>query len=168
MKADLTKIEKASGNRVVGWQTIYGYQSQVWLWRLRFHIFHKEDPGEAYHDHPWNFWTFPLTSYVEDVLNLKTGEIKRQVVPRFRWSFRDAEHTHRIIGKHPGTWSLSGDTVWNEKVEPDADYGRIYTIVIRGPVRRAWNYVNVSLGKVHRIPWKAYLRKADPTSKVST
>jgi len=142
MRQDIDKIAVAAGDRFFGAQTVYGYQTQVWLGRLRFHIFHREDPGEALHDHPWDFWTFPLTSYVEQVLDDPTDIIDRRIVPAFRWSFRKASHTHRIIGRANGR-------------------GVIVTLVWRGRGGRPWHYVNVKNGKVHRLPWRRYLELAD-------
>ncbi len=63
-------------NTLFGWNTIYGragehdtpYMTRAWLKQLRLHIFHRGDADPDCHDHPWDFWTFPLTSYVEEVV----------------------------------------------------------------------------------------------------
>lgn len=144
MKADVDKLTVAAGERFFVWQTIYAYQTMICAGRLRFHIFHREDPGEAFHDHRWDFWTFPLTSYVEEVL-LPDGLIDRRVVPALCWSFRKAEHTHRVVGRAAG--------------RP----GKVVTFVWRGPIRRDWKYVNVIRGRAHRLPWRRYLEIADRT-----
>lgn len=44
------------------------YMTRFWFWRFRIHRFHRGDKDQDCHDHPWDFWTFPLTSYVEEVL----------------------------------------------------------------------------------------------------
>lgn len=66
----------SSAGRVWGFNRISGamdgketiYMTRAWLGRLRFHIFHRGDQDPDCHDHPWGFWTFPLRSYVEEVL----------------------------------------------------------------------------------------------------
>lgn len=90
------------------------YMTRLIIGRLRFHIFHRGDLDADPHDHPWNFWTFPLRSYVEEVAIPVGGyiggprsgesnfEIRRFVVERFRWHFRPAEHRHRVIGHYAG------------------------------------------------------------------
>lgn len=70
--------------------------------RLMVHVFHRGDEDVSPHDHPFAFWTFPLTSYVEQVFDTNTGRYRFQIVPRFRWSFRQAEHLHRVIGPASG------------------------------------------------------------------
>lgn len=80
-------------------QTIYTrdgtskYMTRLVLGKLRFHLFHRGDEDEHLHDHPWAFWTFPLTSYVEE-----TPERRRNLVPAFSLSFRPATYKHRVLG----------------------------------------------------------------------
>lgn len=65
----------SSANRFMGFNRIAGvegehetnYMTRVWFGRLRLHIFHRGDNDPDCHDHPWDFWTFPLTPYVEEV-----------------------------------------------------------------------------------------------------
>lgn len=65
-----------SAGRFMGHSTIYGadgehetpYMTRFWIGRLRLHIFHRGDADPDCHDHPWDFTTFPLRSYVEEVL----------------------------------------------------------------------------------------------------
>lgn len=147
---DIEKIAVSSSDRLVGASTAYGYQTSAWLGRLRLHMFHREDPGEAFHDHPWDFWTFPLVSYVELVLDPATGKTSRHVVPAFRISFRPAEHAHRVLGPWAGEL---------ERVAP----GRVITLCWRGRHRRAWRYLNLTdAGRVRGLPWRRYLERADP------
>lgn len=155
MKADVEKIAISSGERFLGASTAYGYQTSVWFGRLRLHIFWREDPGEAFHDHPWDFWTFPLTAYVEQVLVPGTGGVYRQIVPAFRVSFRKGEHIHRILGR----WN--GRPRSHPQQDPGVMAGKIVTLCWRGPIARAWQYVSLKNGKVHRLPWRRYLELAD-------
>jgi hypothetical protein len=93
------------GNKYIGHDVVYGaegehetpYMSRWWIGRLRFHVFHRGDEDPDCHDHPWGFWTFPLQSYVEEVLDKKTMTTYLQVVEGWRWSYRPAEHAHRVM-----------------------------------------------------------------------
>lgn len=114
------------------------YQTRYWIGRLRLHIFHRADEDPDWHDHPWGFWTFPLTSYVEEVVSSVVPEcvnagmsewivhddignafhssdlqyVRRRVVRAFRLHYRPAEFTHKIVGRFDG---------WNVDLEVDTD-----------------------------------------------
>lgn len=74
---------------------------------LRFHHFHRAT-DEDFHNHQFEFWTFPLQSYLEEVLipiasSMMPPEQQlwarhQQVVPAGRWSYRDTRTPHRILG----------------------------------------------------------------------
>ena len=72
----ISKKAKTSAGKLFGANNIYGaedgketvYMTRAWFGRLRFHIFFRGDQDPDCHDHPWGFWTFPLRSYVEEVL----------------------------------------------------------------------------------------------------
>lgn len=118
-----------------GKSTIYGvdgehntaYMTRYWIGRLRLHVFHRGDQDPDCHDHPWDFWTFPLTSYVEEVAvppsypnvceicqepdgcrycelsgEMNPCKVVRQVVPAWRWTFRPATHCHRVLAPWSG------------------------------------------------------------------
>lgn len=55
-------------------------------YRLMLHIFWEGDPDPDCHDHPWDFYTFPLVSYDEEVL---------ERYPSFAgvWSYRRYTHS---------------------------------------------------------------------------
>ena len=69
------KNQTTSADRFMGRSTIWGkdgehrtpYMTRWWIGRLRLHIFHRGDQDPDCHDHPWDFWTFPFTAYVEEV-----------------------------------------------------------------------------------------------------
>lgn len=115
----------------IGRHTIYGadgehetpYMTRVWIGRLRLHIFHRGDADPDPHDHPWDFWTFPLTSYVEDVTVPTFAEqtalrrsgapivairmnrtTHRRLVRAWRVHFRPATYAHRVLGRFSGEW----------------------------------------------------------------
>lgn len=65
---------RGSTSAFVGRHTIFEpgsqtpYMTRIWIGRLRLHIFYRGDLDPDCHDHPWDFWTFPLTPYVEEVV----------------------------------------------------------------------------------------------------
>lgn len=178
-------------------KTVYGadgehktpYMTRVILGRWRLHIFHRGDLDEDPHDHPWSFWTFPLTPYVEKVYE-RSGEeivgkhpryIAVRVVPAWRWSFRPALHTHKVLGRWGGQGSGANasfpwiapevDTMIVDEGVPDLEGGRmipikwhfekrprkIVTIVRRGPEERKWGFLKLRDGKWCWQHWKDYL-----------
>ena len=146
------------------------YMVRYWFGPFRLHIMHRGDAGTLLHDHPWWFVTFPLTSYVEEVLlEEKTYDdspcLERtlNVVKAFRIHYRPARYAHRILGPLPNDMRLrdlsyyrSGKKLFSLDQyavgisEPrlkelrqayPTQYGRkMYTLVLRGPVRWAWGF----------------------------
>lgn len=147
--------------RFIGISTINGakgehktpYMTRVWIGRLRLHIFYRGDADPDCHDHPWDFWTFPLTSYVEETYTALVhpdGSSQRhiQVVPAWRLTFRPAEHTHRVLGRYGG----------QHYGYPLVDNGKkIVTIVWQGRVRREWGFLRHRDGKWCWTHWKDYV-----------
>ena len=100
--------------------------------QLHLHIFHRGDIDHELHDHPWNFWTFPLVSYVEENWNLGApGCRETRTVRRFRLHRRDAEYRHRVVG-------IAGEKRLAAAEFPDGR--RIYTICWSGRNRREWGF----------------------------
>ena len=128
-------------------ETIYGrdgrhstpYLTRIFLlktrWgRLQFHIFHRGDEDPDPHDHPWDFWTLPLTSYIEEVRSTD-GSITKRLVAAGRVHFRPAEFTHRLLCR--AAWAG----------------GKIYSLVWVKCPRRKWGFYT-SRGWV---PWREYV-----------
>lgn len=183
--ANTGKPAATSAGRLFGWNTIYGregehatpYMTRIWIGRLRLHIFHRGDQDEDCHDHPWDFWTFPLTPYVEQVATAKAtlpdtddlddpawlGDVPdekmitrtSQVVPAWRWTFRPAEHCHRVLGRAAG-WLERGVARKMGRPCPWRD-GKIVTLVWRGPARRKWGFLKNRDGKWCWVGWKDYV-----------
>lgn len=145
------------------------YMTRVWVGRLRLHIFHRGDKDEDCHDHPWDFWTFPLTSYAEEVLHEHRQTHAAQgiksapkffstfdVVKRFCWHFRKAEHSHRVIGKTTGKIVLQA--VENGfKKRPEIVSGRIFTVVwLATEPRRKWGFWKNREGRWCWMGWRKY------------
>lgn len=159
--------------KILGFRTIYGrdgehwnpYMTQVWIGRLRLHIFHRGDLDPDCHDHPWEFWTFPLNSYVEDVAEQNTitnldllGEpikVTRKLVEAFKVHHRPAEYAHRVIGRaSPDTMARS---VFNQAGPLRTEPGRIVTLVWRGRGERKWGFLKRRNKQWCWVPWKEYV-----------
>jgi hypothetical protein len=153
-----------------------GYHSTCYLTRVKLtpktrwgqlylHIFHRGDFDRDFHDHPYDFWTFPLRTYYERVLDLSTGKDTRKAVEAFRWHFRPAEYTHIQEG--------SARYQWVEHRDAEADFltwarrenvfgGPTATFVWRKPIRRVWGFW-VLASQIHEtrifhwFPWREYL-----------
>lgn len=180
----ISKKAKTSAGKLFGVNHIYGtddgketvYMTRAWFGRLRFHIFFRGDQDPDCHDHPWGFWTFPLRSYVEEVLTECTITTWRtdprtimavpttqvsfsrhlEVVKAFRLHYRPATHKHRVLGAFAG-W-------WNGKAEnadcdiPRIDFERcVPTIVWRERPSRAWGFTKERSGKWCWVPWMDYV-----------
>lgn len=127
------------------------YMTRLWIGRLRLHIFHRGDTDPDCHDHPWDFWTFPLTPYVEEVAEQHPdGRWRKrcQAVDALRWHFRPAEHSHRVLGRlMRGFWMLP------DEVRP----GRIVTIVWISKPRRKWGFLKIRGRQSCWVPWREYI-----------
>lgn len=202
------------GERFMAWSTIYDregegtpYMTRIWIGRLRLHIFHRGDADPDAHDHPWDFWTFPFNSYVEEVVEpcatalfdpaqggrqdgyWQSGPldqparpaplpVTRRVVKAWRWHFRPAEHTHRVLARWNGRHKRVDPhlTSWPDQVMydsydakgdpepvvgrgffPDTEPGRIVTLVWRGGNRRRWGFLRHRDGRWCWTHWKEYV-----------
>lgn len=173
--------QTSSADKFMGWSTIWDranaanktpMMTRIWIGRLRLHIFWRGDGDPDCHDHPWDFWTFPLTPYVEEVANyqrdtITPGEPERpkryfytkEVVPRFRWSFRPAEYTHRVLGRFGGDYpvDLMGDGNGRLVREPAVEPGPIITLVWRSPTKRKWGFLKQRDGRWCWVAWREYV-----------
>lgn len=167
------KKQTSSAGRWFGKSTIYGkedehatpYMTRIWLGRLRLHIFWRGDQDPDCHDHPWDFWTFPFTPYVEEVAlpNRFEGgyDLHRQVVRAWRWSFRPATHTHRVLGRYAGdVVNLMPPHWWPEGQlyhEPTINSKPVITLVWRSEDKRKWGFLKARDGKWCWVHWKSYV-----------
>lgn len=144
-------------------QVIYGrgehaspYLVRYRLFNVALHVFYRGDPDPDPHDHPFDFKTFPLAPYVEEVYIPDTGAKYTQVVPAFRWTKRKAEHCHRILGRYSGLDEYTGYD------RPQVDAEVFFTIVVFKPRRREWGFYKNRVW----IQWRRYLSNIDPTTWV--
>lgn len=156
------------------------YMTRYWFGRLRLHVFHRGDYDPDCHDHPWDFYTFPLTSYVEEVLEpVRQARLTKaepppekfyrvqRVVRRFRLHFRPAEHCHRVLGAWTGRWvrydSSRGELLTSKapdvlsKPQVAEDGRKIVTIVWQCGVRRKWGFWKDREGRWCWQGWKDYV-----------
>lgn len=114
---------------------------------IGFHIFFRGDGDENPHDHPFSFWTFPLTPYVEDVYDPNTGVFYVRVVEAFKFHYRDAIFAHRVLGRYTGKDHRHGFD------EPQTNNKKIYTIVFFGKRVRDWGFWYGSIW----VQWQRYI-----------
>lgn len=154
------------------YSTIYGadgehdtpYMTRICIGRLRLHIFHRGDDDEDFHNHPWGFWTFPLTSYVEEVAKPDPGSlgktfiIERRVVRKFKLHHRFASHTHRVIGPYENVTAHGiplAQGEWNPYIYKPR---KIVTIVWREKTSQDdWQFLKVRDGKWCWQHWRDYV-----------
>lgn len=160
-------VKLSIGSLDIEARTLYGrdaddwtpYMSQLIVGRLRFHLFWRGDEDPDPHDHPWEFWTFPLRSYVEEVTDPETHERKRKLVTAFHWHHRPATYTHRVL------WPAK---VWHDRARerrlrlPKGSFyhrerGPIPTIVWTGPKTRSWGFLKTREGKWCWVAWRDYI-----------
>lgn len=158
------------------------YLSRYRFGRLMFHIFHTGDPDPDCHDHPYGFWTFPLVSYVEEVIVPQLADSLHgpfdsvqpvicepskavrhlRVVPRFKFTFNKATHTHRVIGPWngysttPNGYEYRGQPATKYHI-PGVKSGKVVTIVLRQRTSRKWGFLKNEGNKWCWQYWRDYI-----------
>ena len=170
----LTKYsaKHSSAGRFWGFNRIAGaadgketlYMTRLWIGRLRLHVFHQGDQDPDCHDHPWGFWTFPLRSYVEEVIHPRRrthyipgmGTVsdlyylrELNVVKAFRLHYRPPTYNHRVLGAYGGM-EIYGQPFWH-------DTGHVPTLVWRERSTRKWGFTKERDGIWCWVPWKKYV-----------
>lgn len=113
------------------------YLTRLIIGRFRFHVFHRGDLDDDPHTHPWDFWTFPLTSYVERIPDpLKPATMMERTVKAFRIHRRRASFAHLVVGPVRGR--------------------KIVTLVWTGRKARSWGFLVPARFTRRFVPWKAY------------
>ena len=124
------------------------YMTRWFFGALRVHKMYSGDLQRDCHDHPWWFITFPFTSYVEEVLRFRRGTYYRElnVVKAWRFHFRPARYTHRILGSYDKKTPLT-DQFYQNRVSgafmPAEETKSIWTFVVRGKVKMKWGFWDV-------------------------
>jgi hypothetical protein len=137
------------GNYVLGYQhDTVNLQGSPYLERwfvyifgctVRLHKFLRGDDDRAPHDHPWPFWTFPLTGYWESTWDEHGGKVTHFVKPR-RLHYRPSRYRHMVLGSSRFRWLdfITGHPVddWTEYRTPKP----FWTIVVTGRKDRSWGF----------------------------
>lgn len=127
-------------------KNIGDYLTKVTLWRgLRLHIFWRGDKETVCHDHPNDFWTFPLVPYIEQYIAVD-GLPAYRVVRAFRLHRRKAEFAHRVVASFEGFGRGDG-CIW-----PIRGTRPIVTLLWWCKPRRAWGF-HTDKGWV---PWEQF------------
>lgn len=159
-------------------ETVYGlegpYLTRLVFGRLRFHCFHRGDEDEETHSHPWDFWTFPLVGYYEEVVTCNESDriiyygrekvlpwcfyLRTEFVQPFRWHKRRADHSHRIL------YSARDICGMDIKVyKPGFRHARsknIYTIVWTGKKVQGWGFTKLLRGgMVLFTDWRLFIKE---------
>lgn len=122
------------------------YMTRWFFGSLRIHKMYRGDLQRDCHDHPWWFVTFPFTSYVEEVLRFRNGTYFRElnIVKAWRFHFRPARYTHRILGPYDKKRTLTDQYFqstltgsWNRVSEQTKT---MWTFVLRGKVKMKWGF----------------------------
>lgn len=146
--------------RFLGWHCIEDhdgspYMLRAWIGRLRLHVFYRGDHDPDPHDHPWGFWTFPLTSYIEEVtlVDHPTDLYPTELVTVAAWRlhYRPATYTHRVICRVPRT--VYGPGPFSTGV----DRRKIVTLVWREKTSRKWGFLKHRDGSWCWVYWKDYV-----------
>lgn len=161
LRSFLSTRYKLSRDELFGINTRYGTNpdgskykatTRTTFLNMRFHIFHKTGDKD-FHTHTFEFWTFPLVGYREEILTLDSnGNIVPEMVDilPFRWTYKYPNIPHRVIGpieKRDGKWEL--------KTKPDA---KIITILRRGRCNsNGFFYVGTPNGYV-KLTHKEYVK----------
>lgn len=152
------------------------YRTAVLIGRLRLHVFHRGDEDPDPHTHPWSFWTFPLTSYLEEVFDPCEGTRTLQVVKAWRLHHRSIIHAHRLLGRAAvgPILEFEGKRIVVPTVRP----GKVITLVWRSqhagvdwgfwvPTQRAvernWKQLErIASTKVSLVDWRSYVFGEQP------
>lgn len=174
----MSKLPEDFGPVWCGWRTLYGhdaagqwsrYMFRLRVGRLRFHVFYRGDADADPHSHPWDFWTFPLTPYVEEVTAPLAGtmpgyeptkyERKLNIVPAFRLSYRPASYLHRVLGRFGGRITVKG-------VGEGLFYSKkpIVTVVFTGKKAAKWGFLKLCGALGEFMNYKKYVEEGGKTA----
>ena len=117
-----------------------------WGWII-LRVFHFTDRLCDPHDHGYNFWTFPLTSYEENVMDRETFEIRQQTVKAFRFHWRPRTHTHQVLWPSHGRHEHFMTIAWRPNVG------------VGPPDFKFWEPIPGGAGKRRPVPQDIYLTR---------
>lgn len=111
---------------------------------MRFHTFHRMD-DKVFHNHNFEFWTFPFVRYVEEFLfQLDDGSWTHgaRIIEPFRWTYKNATEFHRILGPCDKDGVLIPNKkirtmIWRGHIQPPGSTG----FMIRDDFTGDYNYM---------------------------
>ncbi len=129
---------------------------------LKVHKYFRGDNDTNPHDHPWDFYTFPLTGYVEEVLD-ENGILQVNLVKPWRLHYRPAEYIHRLVGREDldgpwltVVWECRNRRNWGFWVPHEdavyVDHLRKHDPLYRWPANPMYYIADRKF-----IPWRTYL-----------
>lgn len=147
------------------WGIHLPFLGSVWV-----HNFLRGDVDRDLHTHPWEFWTFPLTSYVEEVgipNGLNGFRTIRQVVFALSLYHRPATYAHRVLGRYRGHYEGDTEEGWATFI-PEPSPGPIWTLVFHRPKSREWGFWKLRDGRWCWQGWKAYHHEGGKSAPCET
>jgi hypothetical protein len=114
-----------------------------WSWGC-LHHFLRGDIDLDFHTHKQAFWTFPFSSYVEEVFHPATGLVVLRKVEAWRWHYRSLRFAHRVLGRWSETYVTKFE--FDKRVPRGTTIiqtrnGGFWTMVIwTGPRMESWGF----------------------------
>lgn len=114
-------------------------------WKVWLHHIHRSDESSDLHDHPWWFWSIPLTEggYWEHYGDPYKRERRHCERGRLYWHDRFFRHT---------IFNIPRNDVW--------------TLVLRGPTVRRWGFWPRCEEHYEWMPWETYCERYDQGAPV--
>lgn len=127
--------------------------------QLMLHVFYRGDEDPDPHDHPWAFWTYPLSrlGYYEHVME-PDGTVLANYTPGRTWTKREKNYTHRVIGP---IHKWDGDGLPHLKSKPWS----MWTLVVRETkVSQDWGFW-VKEDNLKKLGWCGAFIDRNPTTE---
>lgn len=170
----MSNTEKFFGRHSIVGDDGSPYMTRYWIGRMRLHIFYRGDSDADPHDHPWDFWTFPLTSYVEEYVDEAVTDAMAEMANGYEgyWGaprgyygatemqklkLRLRDERWRIVKAFKLHFRKATHT--HRVIGRHGKPGKIVTIVWRGKARgRKWGFLHRDeQGRRCWVPWRTYL-----------
>jgi hypothetical protein len=128
-------------------------------YQLLLHTFYRGDEDPDPHDHPWDFWTFPLNrgGYLEYVMT-STGATEARWVYGWQWSHRPRNHTHRVLGPYGREFPFRTLVIRRQPSRLDGPWG--FWVPFGSPVTSlCGRFLGTNPRNAYRVkvPWRTYI-----------
>ena len=120
------------------------YLRRYFIWRCRWfniflHYIPQPDTDRDPHDHPWSFLSIRLKGGYTEAVYSDRNSFTLYENNAFSVGWRAAETVHKILTVQSNTW----------------------TIIITGPARREWGFLEENEGRGKWVWWREYLNVWD-------